>query len=104
MATEPRTLEQYEKRYAYNTVIDGYGADTTTRFACPFCAASGWCAAKILEVEAVLQQEHTCVHCERSAKCIITRGDGGSMNMKLVQTGGDDPPEWLPPPEDRREG
>jgi len=101
MATEPRTLEQYEKRYAYNTTVDGHGADTATRFACPFCAASGWCVAKILEVEAVLQEEHTCVHCGRSAKCIVAR-DGGSMNMKLVQTGGDDPPEWLPPPEDQR--
>jgi hypothetical protein len=96
MSRAPTSVQEYLDRYALNQIVTGYGLDTTTHVPCPFCAAPEFMAMKVLETEPVLAAGATCRECGRSAKAIFQR-DASSVQFEIVQTGGDDPPDWLTP-------
>jgi len=88
--------EAYEKKFAENQKITGYGMDVTIHMPCPFCAAAEWMVFKILEQEEVSSREHVCSACSRGAKMIYKHKEEG-ISFEVVQTRGDDGPDFLPP-------
>jgi hypothetical protein len=96
--SEPTSLEDYERRFAANQQIDGYGLEVTSHSPCPFCAAPDWASWPILETEEVMQRESTCRECGRSGRFIFTVNTPDHKQFEFVQTGGADPPAWLQPP------
>lgn len=90
------TKQEYDKRFAENQQVSGFGLDTTVHMPCPFCAAPGWMITKVLEMEEVSSKEHVCSECGRGAKMIYTR-KGGGVSFEVVQTQGPDCPDFLPP-------
>lgn len=95
--TEPANEQEYLKLYQQNHKIDGFGiGNVYNHFPCPFCAAPDWMVTELLQVEAEMQKDHICKNCGRSAKAIVTRTSKG-VSFEVVQTGGDDPPDWLTP-------
>jgi len=93
---QPTNMDEYNQRFKDNMKIEGFGLDVTQVFPCPFCAAPDWMTTKIIEVEQEMQKEHTCSECGRSAKSIVVRDDSG-IRFNIVQTGGDDQPDWFEP-------
>jgi len=97
---QPATKEEYERRYKENTRIEGFGADTKTIMACPFCAAPDFMVFPVtaaLNEYADVCKPHTCKECGRTMTSEVNRTDGG-VTMSFAQTGGDDPPAWVPMP------
>lgn len=91
----PRNLVQLNARLLYNQEVTGYGAETATHMPCPFCAARDWKIIRITDVDQVeMQRDSACRECGRSAKFVVTRSDTG-VTAEMVQTGGDDPPDWF---------
>lgn len=96
MSEAPKTYDEYLGRTHKNTVISGMGLDVATEYPCPFCAAPHWVKSKLMETEKVLAQPHKCEECGRSAKFIFKQEDSGATTMfELVQTGGDDLPDYF---------
>lgn len=93
---EPNNLEEYQQRFASNQGAEGWGVDVKAVFPCPFCAAPRWAVVAILQMESVLTKPHHCGECGRSAKAIFNRTAAG-VSFEIVQTGGDDQPDWLTP-------
>ncbi len=91
---DPETREAYEERFAANQRVSGQFIDTRTHFPCPFCAAPDWFAPRIIELETKGQGEHICSECGRGARFVFDR-DGANVTIRMVQTRGDDPPEYL---------
>lgn len=93
----PNTYEEYSAHTKENTKITGIGlGNVYTEYPCPFCAAPAWAKAELMETAKVMSQEHTCSECGRSAKCIFHNTDSGaSTTMEMVQTGGDDQPDYF---------
>jgi hypothetical protein len=89
------TKTEYEAKFTRNQSISGYGLDVTMHMPCPFCATTGWMVYKILEMEEVSSREHVCSECGRGARMIYTHS-GSSTSFEVVQTRGDDPPDYLP--------
>jgi hypothetical protein len=87
---------EYEKRFAENQKITGYGLDTTMHMPCPFCAAPDWCSFKVIDTELAMAKEHVCSECCRGAKALFTRSPHG-VSFEFVQTTGDPAPDYLPP-------
>ncbi len=98
-STDPATLEDYNALFNKNSRIEGFGIEGVTQVAaCPFCAAPDWAKWRIMSVQEDMQQEHKCSHCGRSAKFLMEILDGGAGHQfELVQTGGAEPPDYLPP-------
>ena len=96
MSNTPKTYEEYLTRTNENTVISGFGLDVATEYPRPFCAAPHWAKSPLMETEKVLSQPHTCEECGRSEKFIFVHEDGGATTrFELVQTGGDDQPDYF---------
>lgn len=103
---DPATQEEYEALFHEHMRIEGFGFDIHTILPCPFCAATDWLtlwpAAGIASdddrpfIDDQLRANTTCAECGRSATHIVERDANGVMTT-LVQTGGDDPPSYLPP-------
>lgn len=91
------TKEEYERKFVANTKYSGFGMDTTIHMPCPFCAEPEWRVCKILEVEADNQKEAVCKHCGRGSKVIFNK-DSGGFSFEIVQTCGDDAPDYIQPP------
>lgn len=94
--SQPNSMAEYSERFHNNNKIEGYGTAVKTIAPCPFCAASDWLCMPILDVEGALKKGATCKECGRSAKAIF-KYENGDKSFEIVQTGGDDPPEWLQP-------
>lgn len=93
----PTTREEYEARFFRHAGTEGFGVEGVTQhFPCPFCAAADWYVVKLLEFGQD-SPELTCEECGRSGRLLFVR-DATGASMEMVQTGGDDPPEWLDPP------
>jgi hypothetical protein len=92
----PTTMAEYTKRFMENERVEGDGPSTTVVMSCPFCAAPDFMRLRILEGEAAMAMAAgaTCQQCGRSARTLFDRR-GGEMRAELVQTGGDEQPEWL---------
>jgi hypothetical protein len=94
--THPPTRAEYDRRFAANQRLEGYGiGNVTQHMPCPFCAAPDFMVHHILDVEEVMSLGATCQECGRSLKAIFTRSEG-TVHFELVQTGGDDAPDYLP--------
>lgn len=97
MSTEqPKTLEEYNDRYNANTRYSGFGPyEAKMHMPCPGCTEPDWLVCIILESEEALAKGATCKHCGRGFKALYSR-DGQVKSFKLVQTVGDDLPDFLP--------
>lgn len=93
MRTPPKDAEQFERRFAANSKVDGFGADIKTHIPCPFCAHPGFNVVPILSTEEALTSESTCAACGRSGKNVMTE-DAEGKAFEFVQTGGPDPDPW----------
>lgn len=85
----------YQKRFAENHRIEGFGFDVTMAMPCPFCAAADWMIFKILDSEKEMAKGAVCIECGRGAKAIFKHDQGG-VHFEFVQTCGEDGPDWLP--------
>lgn len=96
--TAPTNMDDYNKMFMENAKVTGYGiAEVTQHIPCPFCAAPDYFVILVVNAHAELAEEKTCSECGRSGKNLIKRSANSSA-FEFVQTGGDDPPEWLEPP------
>jgi len=93
----PTTTEEYLERYYLNNTLTGLGIETTMHMPCPFCAAKDFMVYGILEAIKVMSAGATCQECQRSAKVIISGAPGQPRYIEVVQTGGQDQPEWIKP-------
>lgn len=91
----PATKEEYETRVAQNVGVTGFGEATTSIFPCPFCGAAEFLRVPLLDTYSALEKGAACSECGRSARWVVQRS-GGSTAVEMVQTAGDDPPEWVP--------
>jgi hypothetical protein len=97
--TQPKTKEEYLERFHANERVSGHGiAEVRIHAPCPFCAAPDWSEWLIIECEQAMQKVTTCKECGRSGKFVFSVNTPGNKQFEFVQTGGDDPPEWLQPP------
>jgi hypothetical protein len=95
--TDPVDLDAYLKRFHMGELIEGYGfGNVYMTSPCPFCAAPGWLKWEMLDVRPAMEKGATCSECGRSARAIF-KDDHGRAAFEIVQTGGDDPPEYLVP-------
>lgn len=94
--SEPASMDELNARVLENHYITGYGMDVVTHSPCPFCGAKDWQEWPIISTEEAMAESSTCSECGRSARTVFTR-EFGSIEAELVQTGGDDPPEWHEP-------
>lgn len=93
-ANDPKTLDEYNERFTANTDIIGVGSETATLMACPFCAAPAWKRAHVVSFESDMGMPTTCSVCGRTCRATFEK-ESNMTTMRLVQTGGDDPPEYL---------
>jgi hypothetical protein len=64
---------------------------------CPFCAAPEFVVCAIVGgAERAFEKGATCRECGRGCRAIFQRSPG-SLGFEFVQTGGDEPPDWLTP-------
>ena len=102
--TEPKSLDEYNKRYFENQKIEGYGIyGVGMRVPCPFCAAPDFIVHKVIETEEAFAKGAVCKECGRGAKAIFARDPSG-VSFEIVQTSGPDQPEWLTPKMRRVDG
>jgi hypothetical protein len=95
--TDPANVEDFMERFHKGEKLTGYGIDNVHMTSpCPFCAAPDWMTWDVLDVRAAMTQGATCKECGRSAKAIFADAPG-SISFELVQTGGNDPPDYLVP-------
>lgn len=92
----PTSAAEYLARTHANSKIAGLGLATTMHVPCPFCAAPDFFVCFVVSMEKHTEQGATCKECGRGCRAIYTRGPG-SVQFEFVQTGGDDPPDWLTP-------
>jgi len=88
------TKEEYELKFQQNYHLSGYGLDTTAHMPCPFCAEPDFMVYKIMEIQEEMRKEHICKACGRGTIGVITPVAGGAK-MEIVQTQGDDPPDYV---------
>lgn len=103
---DPATLDEYVARFHANTKVHGYGLDLTNEVPCPFCGAPNFAAWQVVagilpgderpNLDAQMGEETTCSECGRSGRHIVVRDPSG-VSATFVQTGGPDPPAYLPP-------
>jgi hypothetical protein len=90
------TREEYDAKYTANTKITGGGLDTAMHMPCPGCAEPDWLIIKVLvDMKEKMAAGAECTHCHRSFRGIYEESPS-STKMELVQTGGDDIPDFLP--------
>jgi hypothetical protein len=107
----PASAKEYAEIYMANLEMTGFGIEgLTEHFPCPFCAARDWYIVRLIAFQTSTDPIE-CEACGRSARFIFNEDaggpmQGGSKTMRLVQTGGPDPPHWLdpPPPRERASG
>jgi hypothetical protein len=92
----PTNMDEFHLRSESNNALTGRGYETTRHVPCPFCAAPDWMVFKVLETQESIVKGATCLECGRTARASLRRYEGG-FELELVQTGGDDQPEWLEP-------
>lgn len=97
--SDPKSMDELSYRYAKNMRISGWGIEGVTHHVpCMFCGAPDFQTYRVIDVEAETAKDTKCKYCGRSGRIITTTSNGGSTKiMELVQTGGDDPPEWMDP-------
>ena len=97
MADAPNNMEELAALTTANTQYVGFGLDTAVVFPCAFCAAPGVIKAKVIEIERAMERGASCSACGRSWRAVFTLPGLGVKQFEIVQTGGDDPPDWFLP-------
>lgn len=90
------TKDEYERLVTANTKIEGYGLDVTMHLPCPFCAAPDFMLYKVIDANDALRAGAVCKSCGRGMKGIVQESSA-ETTIEMVQTCGNDPPEFLPP-------
>jgi len=94
--SDPATVEEYRERAMENIRYTGHGpGETMAHTPCPFCSAPDFMVFRVIDADAALEAGGTCKQCGRSARAIIRRADCAT-SFEVVQTGGADPPAYLP--------
>lgn len=89
--------DEYDKKFYANQKISGQGiGNVFVHMPCPFCAEEDFVVYEVLQVEKALAKPIVCKHCQRGAKTVFTR-DSSGVSFEIVQTSGEDPPDFLPP-------
>lgn len=94
----PTNMEELHARQLRNSQAEGFGAETAQGLACPFCGAIGFMKLRVVAVEEDMQKPATCSECGRSARFDVERLGSGGVRFRIMQTGGDDVPEWYTDP------
>lgn len=94
--TIPTNREDFERAFVLNTKVEGLGFDVTQILACPFCAAPDFQTVRIITAHGDLAKPALCEVCGRAGRMIVV-AHGTGTDAEFVQTGGDDPPEWMRP-------
>ncbi len=94
--SDPATLEEYNRLATENSVISGFGLETSMTLACPGCAAKGFLPYRIIDSEEAMKKGAVCKECGRGFRMDFTYLDGGKQ-FEIVQTEGKDVPSYLPP-------
>ena len=94
---DPKTLDDYNRLIHLGQRMTGFGTDVTMHMPCYFCATPDFVEWKIAEMRETASKPHTCKACGRSAKLVFTDDGDGSVSFEVVQTGGRDPADYLPP-------
>lgn len=92
----PTSMEELNALTTANVGYEGFGPKTTLVMPCPFCAAPGSLRSRVLHAEEDMGKGGDCQTCGRSWRAEFTRQAGGTA-FEIVQTGGDDPPDWFQP-------
>lgn len=87
------TRDEYMRKLEENQKISGFGDEVRIDTACPFCAEPGFCSYLLFDVHEAMSKPSVCKHCGRGARAVFQRS-GSSTRMEIVQTCGDDPPEY----------
>lgn len=94
----PQSMPEFLERFEANSKLTGHGIDKLEmHIPCPFCAAPDFMVYLIFNAEATWMKGATCGHCGRSAKVIFGTKTEERTGFELVQTGGDEQPDWLEP-------
>jgi len=93
--SDPKTLEEFNAKFTENTRYFGSGLETGMSVPCGFCAEPDFMQYKILDVESAMLRGATCKHCGRGIRSIFMHS-GNLTRFEIVQTCGDDPPDFLP--------
>jgi hypothetical protein len=94
--SDPATKEEYERLFAENYHIEGFGiGNVYLHCPCPFCSAPENIVYEMLQVEEAMSKGAICKECDRGWKAVFNR-DRGSLSFEIIQTGGSDPPSYLP--------
>lgn len=90
----PQSREEYTERYIQNNTQTGEGDQIVRRLPCLFCAAPDLILIRTLFAKEDLERGGTCTECGRG---IIVRflEAGNLMQYEVLQTVGDDPPDYL---------
>jgi hypothetical protein len=95
--SDPATAEEYHLKATANIRYSGHGPGAVMfHMPCPFCAEPDFAEWRVIETAERMQDNHTCKQCGRSSRAIVTSDDDGSHAFEIVQTGGADPPAYLP--------
>lgn len=94
--SDPKTLEEFNARFAENSYITGTGLEAEVHLPCPFCAAENFIVFHMLDAEAVAKLESFCMECDRGVILEIKPLKRGGVSWQFKQTRGDDPPAYLP--------
>lgn len=95
--TMPTDLKSYTARFHANQRMTGFGIDVTVHVPCPFCSAPDWIVMKVIDTKEAMKTGASCEECGRSARAIFHVDQPGNAEFEVVQTGGSDAPDWLPP-------
>lgn len=94
----PQSIDELNAAQSSNTRVEGYGLEVRSVLACLFCGAADFLTLKIMDLALKGDADYAvaghCEECGRSAEVRVSH-DGPSTLGGFVQTGGDDPPEWL---------
>jgi hypothetical protein len=94
---EPKSREEWEKRFHENQKISGFGMATTMHMPCPFCAAPDFAVYRIIDTEDALVDGAVCKECTRGAAIVFSVNTPSDKQFEMVQTEGPDQPDWLVP-------
>lgn len=95
--TEPATLDEFNDRIKQNTRYSGTSpGGVLVHLPCPFCATADFMVFNVLATIEAFANDNTCRECGRSLKAVVVEDGHGVTTMTFLQTGGAEPPSYLP--------
>jgi|SRR5688572_5266892 len=94
---DPKSREEYERRFNRHQRLEGFGTETTLHMPCPFCAAPDFIVARVVDVQAALAKGAVCQECGRGMRLEYTYHQPQVLSFEAIQTCGSDAPSYAPP-------